>query len=67
MFSMAGCSCDRAPWHDQDENYIINEVQGGTELIIELDSNEDLNEMFETIYPKALEIVKRLAEDTSLA
>jgi hypothetical protein len=58
-------SDDVLAWAGIHENYIFNEAEGGTELIIELDANEEMKEMFETIYPRALEIVKQLSENAA--
>lgn len=55
-------SDDVLAWAGAHENYIFKDVEGGMELTVELDSNDDMKEMFEMIYPKALEIVKKLSE-----
>lgn len=44
------------------ENYTFNETDGKTEVIVDLDSNEQFKEMFEGMWPKGLEKLKELAE-----
>ena len=44
------------------ENYTLKEVNGKTELLIDIDMNEEYKEMFSQMFPKALEQVKVLAE-----
>ncbi len=38
------------------------EKDGGTEVIVDVDSNEEFKKMFEETWPKALEKLKELAE-----
>jgi hypothetical protein len=49
-------------WGGAFENYTLNEVNGVTELLVELDVNEEHKEMFMGMFPKALEKVKILSE-----
>ncbi|MBP9771692.1 MAG: SRPBCC domain-containing protein [Candidatus Pacebacteria bacterium] len=49
-------------WTPAFENYTFTEKDGGTELTIDADSNEEYAEMFSDMWPKALEILKGLAE-----
>ncbi|MDZ4746815.1 MAG: SRPBCC domain-containing protein [bacterium] len=44
------------------ENYTFTEVDGVTELRVDLDTTEDYKEMFDGVYPKALELLKTIAE-----
>lgn len=45
------------------ENYTFNEVEGGTEVVVELiDLPYEYKEMFDDMWPKALEKLKELAE-----
>lgn len=44
------------------ENYTFKEVDGGTEVIVDLDTNDDMKEMSEVIYPKALTVLKEICE-----
>ena len=49
-------------WKGAQENYTLKPLDGQTELQIEMDINEKYKEMFNGIWPKALEEVKKLAE-----
>ncbi len=49
-------------WAGAFENYTLKEVNGGTELLVELNMNEEHKEMFMGMFPKALENVKKLSE-----
>jgi uncharacterized protein YndB with AHSA1/START domain len=51
-----------AGWAGALENYTLREADGGTDVLIEMDSVEEYREMFETTWPKALEKLKELAE-----
>ena len=51
-------------WAGAHENYTFNDLDGATELVIDLDTNDDMKEMLEVTYPKALQIVKKIAEGT---
>jgi len=44
------------------ENYTFNTVDGGTEVVVDLDTNDDMKEMTEVIYPKALAVLKDICE-----
>lgn len=50
-------------WDGAHENYTLKEADGKTELLVELDMNEEHKEMFMEIFPKALEQVKILSEN----
>lgn len=45
------------------ENYTFNEKEGGTELIVEIDVKDEYQEMFNGMWPKALETLKQLTEN----
>lgn len=45
------------------ENYTFKEVDGGTELHVDLDSPPEYKEMFEEMWPKALQKLKEIAEN----
>ncbi len=45
------------------ENYTLKEADGLTELLVEMDMNEEYKEMFMGMFPKALEQVKLLSEN----
>lgn len=50
------------PWAGALENYTFRENNGATEILVEMDSNEDYAEMFEGMWPNALQKLKELAE-----
>lgn len=49
-------------WSGSEENYTLKEAGNKTELSIDMDITEEFKDMFSTIWPKALENVKQLAE-----
>lgn len=49
-------------WAGALENYSFSETGGVTKLSVEMDSNEDYAEMFNGMWPKALQKLKELAE-----
>jgi hypothetical protein len=49
-------------WAGAHENYTLKEVNGNTELLVELDANDDFKEYLTNTFPKALEQVKALSE-----
>jgi L-rhamnose mutarotase len=49
-------------WAPACEDYTFREKDGGTELLIDLDSNAEHKEMFEGLWPKSLEVLKSLCE-----
>ncbi len=49
------------PWNTH-ENYSFKEVAGGTEVIVDIDSPGEYKEMFEGMWPKALQLLKEIAE-----
>ncbi|HEY4512026.1 MAG TPA: SRPBCC domain-containing protein [Candidatus Paceibacterota bacterium] len=49
-------------WTPAFENYTFKDADGGTELLVEMDTNAEYKEMFSAMWPKALEILKKLAE-----
>jgi uncharacterized protein YndB with AHSA1/START domain len=50
-------------WAGALENYTFKESDSKTELLIESDILEEYKEMFESIWPKALNTLKELAEN----
>ena len=50
-------------WAGALENYTLKENNGITELLVEMDSAEDFENMFKNIWPKALQKLKELAEE----
>lgn len=49
-------------WAGALETYTFRETAGGTELVVELDTNPDYKAMFEDTWPLALARLKALAE-----
>ena len=49
-------------WAGAMENYTLTEVDGKTELNVDMDIAEEYREYFLTTWPKALEKIKELAE-----
>jgi hypothetical protein len=50
-------------WAGALENYSFKDANGETELVVEIDTNEEYQEMFENVWPKALQRLKALAEN----
>lgn len=55
-------STEAKKWAPAFENYTLTEKDGGTEVHIDQDIEPDYKEMFEEMWPKALQILKELAE-----
>lgn len=49
-------------WRPAFENYAFNEKNGVTEVSVDMDMQEEYKPMFEEMWPKALQELKRLAE-----
>ncbi|HNQ12975.1 MAG TPA: SRPBCC domain-containing protein [Bacteroidia bacterium] len=49
-------------WAGAMENYYFKDVDGGTLLSIEMDSDEQCNDFLDKAWPKALEILKSICE-----
>ena len=49
-------------WADALESYFLSEKDGGTELRVELNTTEDFQQYFQDTFPKAITIIKQLAE-----
>ena len=49
-------------WAGALENYTFKDKSGTTEILVEIDSNEEYAEMFEGMWPNALQKLKELAE-----
>ena len=49
-------------WAGAMENYTLTEVDGKTELTVDMDIAEEYKDYFLTTWPKALEKIKELAE-----
>ena len=50
-------------WAGALENYTFIDKNGKTELVVDLDINEEFKEMFEGMWPKALQKLKLLCEN----
>jgi len=50
-------------WAGALENYTFINKKGKTELVVDLDINEEFKEMFEGMWPKALQKLKSLCEE----
>lgn len=49
-------------WEGAKESYILSETDGITTLQVDLDTTEEYAQYFEDTFPKALEVVKSIAE-----
>jgi hypothetical protein len=49
-------------WAGLLENYTFKDLNGKTELLVDMDINDDYKEMFEDMWPKALQKLKQLVE-----
>lgn len=49
-------------WAGALENYTLTDEAGGTELVVEIDVNDQFKDYFNETMPKALEKIKALAE-----
>jgi len=49
-------------WAGSLENYTLKEFKGKTELLVDMDINDDYKEMFEGMWPKALQKLKEIAK-----
>lgn len=49
-------------WTPAFENYTLQESAGATELLIDIDVPDDYKIMFEDMWPRALQLLKELAE-----
>jgi hypothetical protein len=49
-------------WAGALENYTFRETNKGTEVVVEMDANEEYAAMFQETWPKALQKLKALAE-----
>lgn len=49
-------------WSGALENYTFKNINGKTEVLVDVDMNEEFKELFQDIWPKALNKLKELAE-----
>ncbi len=50
-------------WSGSFENYTLEEKDGNTQLKIDMDISDEFKDFFTNTWPKALELVKKLAEE----
>lgn len=50
-------------WAGAHETYTLKDLKGKTELVVDLDINDEHKDMFTDAFPKALQKVKELAEE----
>jgi len=49
-------------WTPAFENYTFSDIEGGTEVVVDMDINDEYAASFEDMWPKALLKLKELAE-----
>jgi uncharacterized protein YndB with AHSA1/START domain len=49
-------------WGDARESYQLKEKNGVTELDVEMDATDEFRQYFDDTFPKALNVLKRIAE-----
>ncbi|MCK6562864.1 SRPBCC domain-containing protein [candidate division KSB1 bacterium] len=49
-------------WAGAHENYAFKEKAGATEVLVDIDINDEYKDMFQDMWPKALQKLKELAE-----
>ena len=49
-------------WAGAHENYTFTEADGKTKLLVDMDATDEFKEMFQDMWPKALQKLKGLAE-----
>lgn len=49
-------------WAGSKENYTLRDLKDKTELLIEMDIDEEYKDMFQQLWPKALQKLKEVAE-----
>ena len=49
-------------WAGAMENYFLTEINGNTELVMEMDMNEEFEKYFSETFPKAIELIKQISE-----
>lgn len=55
-------SAEAKKWSPAYENYTFTDVEGGTEVSIDMDIEKEYKEMMEKIWPEALRLLKTIAE-----
>lgn len=51
------------PWAGAMENYTFRDSEGGTEVLVDMDSDENYSKMFNEMWPKALGKLKEISEE----
>ncbi|MDW7733632.1 MAG: SRPBCC domain-containing protein [Methanolobus sp.] len=51
-----------AEWAGALENYTFRETDGTTEVLVDMDTEEEYEKMFQTMWPKGLQKLRELAE-----
>ena len=51
-------------WEGAMENYTLRDLDGKAELVVDVDITDDHKDYFQTIWPKALEKLKEMAESS---
>ena len=51
------------PWAGSKENYTFRDSDGGTEVLVDMDSDENYSKMFNEMWPKALNKLKEISEE----
>lgn len=54
-------------WSGAREEYRFREVDGGTEVLVDTDTPDEFRKMFTSVWPKALQRLKELAEKNERA
>ncbi len=53
-------------WTPAFENYTFKETNGATEVLVDMDGADEYAEMFEGMWPKALQRLKEIAEKSNI-
>jgi uncharacterized protein YndB with AHSA1/START domain len=60
-------SAEAQKWTPAFENYAFRDKDGATEVLVDMDIDDEYKKMFEEMWPKALATLKELAETKSVA
>jgi len=53
---------EKKEWGNAEESYYLQEENGKTELTVEVDATAEFQQYFEDTFPKAMKILKEIAE-----
>jgi uncharacterized protein YndB with AHSA1/START domain len=53
-------------WAGSKESYELKDTEGGTEVVVTMDSTEEFASYFSSTFPKAFEILKNISEEEVL-